>query len=184
MTPDLIFTCADVGIEAAADGVKPRRLRIVAYAGGEMSPAGFPNVIIDLAGMSLPSTLPILSDHENTLASIIASGVPSIEGGKLVINAKLASSSAAEQVVSLLASGVGLQASVGCLPIESRRIATKESVTVNGRNFRAGTNGLTVVSRSSLKEVSVTALGADSEVAAQCMRRSRRAEIGSAARGW
>ena len=92
---DLLRLTAPIELEASAGDKKPRRLAIMAYSGDTMNVTGFGPVVIDLRGMALPASLPILSDHENKLASIIASGMPKIERGVLAVLATLADSPAA-----------------------------------------------------------------------------------------
>ncbi len=157
---DLLFTIDDVEIVAAEAG-KPKRLRIIAYAGVKMTPPGFNELVIDLAGLSLPASLPILSDHRNELTSIIASGIATVERGTLIVTATLADCPAAEAVLALLASGVPLQASLGASPTKRRELRPNETVAVNGQQVTAGPNGLTVIERSVLKEVSTCPLSCD-----------------------
>lgn len=142
MRNEILLTTAKVAITAAAGGT-PRRLRIVGYSGGPMVVAGFGEIVVDLAGLTLPETLPVLSDHKNELTSVIGNGTPTIEAGKLIVLATLASSPAAEGVLQLMASGVAIQASLGAVPKQRQTLKANESITVNGQQVTAGPQGLT-----------------------------------------
>ena len=60
---------------------KQPRFEILAYTGGIMNIAGWGPVVIDLAGCSLPKTVPVLVDHDNSLKGVIGSGRPEISRG-------------------------------------------------------------------------------------------------------
>lgn len=161
-----------VDIEAAAPG--PRKLAILAYTGGQMSVDGFGPLVLNLAGMTLPSTLPILSDHKNEIGSIIASGSPVVSGGTLSVKATLADSPAASNVVALLASGVSLQASVGAQATAKKYIAAGDKIQANGRTITAGNGGLMFIEKSVLKEISITPLGADASTSVSLTAKQER----------
>ena len=97
MLPKLRFT-APVRLAAAADG-KPRRLTILGYTGGPMSVTNHGTIVIDLAGMELTETVPVLADHENRLAAVIGTGRPNTDGKELRVDATLAETAAAETVL-------------------------------------------------------------------------------------
>ena len=49
----------------AANGAKPKVMGI-AYSGGKMNLPGWKHpVVVDLAGMEIPDTVPLLTNHEN-----------------------------------------------------------------------------------------------------------------------
>jgi len=135
---------------------------ILAYSGGIMRPPGWSDIVIDLAGLELSATVPLLGDHENKLSSVVGSGVPKIVGGQLHISGTLArGTAAADNVIRLAKSGVQLGASVGVGPTATQNLKSGETVTVNGQTFTAGEDGLTIIKRGILKEVSIVPLGAD-----------------------
>ena len=52
----------------AADAGKPRRFTILAYSGGLLPVEGFPvPVIVDLSGLDVPGSIPILIDHTKSV---------------------------------------------------------------------------------------------------------------------
>ena len=64
-----------VTIEAAAEGGKPR-VTGVAYSGGKMSLPGWKHpVVVDLSGMEIPDSVPLLTNHENRTGSRVGMGV-------------------------------------------------------------------------------------------------------------
>lgn len=156
----LLQLTADVGLIAAGDGPKPRRVSIVAYSGGIMSPGNWGPIIIDLQGLTLASSIPLLGDHKNDLESVVGSGRPRIDAGRLLVDGELTATPLADHVMSLHRANVKLQASVGVEPtsIETPKTPT---VVVNGRTHQV-TLGLRIVRAGVLREVSLTALGADS----------------------
>ncbi|MCK4658241.1 MAG: Mu-like prophage major head subunit gpT family protein [Phycisphaerae bacterium] len=118
-------------------------------------------ILIDLDGLDLPASVPILANHENALDAVIGSGKPEVADGKLFVVATLATTESAEQVRDLIKSGVELQASVGVNPTETRRLGAGEEVTVNGRSHSVPAGGCVLVVRGELREVSILPVGAD-----------------------
>ncbi len=146
---------------AAQSAGKPRRLTIVAYTGDVMQVSGYGNLLIDLAGLELPRSLPLLADHANAVASLVGTGQPATDGKTLTVSGILSSNPAGLEVLTLLEGGHVLQASVGCDPIETRRVEKGEEIKVNGRTITADEKGFTLVETAHLREVSITPLGAD-----------------------
>jgi hypothetical protein len=160
---NLVTLTAAVQLQSAkADGV--RRVVIEAYGGGVatgVSGARGP-VIADLAGMEIPSPVPLLAEHSNSLSTIVGHGRAEMDGKKLVIRGEIsAPNDAARNVLALLDSGTPLQASMGWEIFEMKSVRKGETVTANGRTFTAGAAGLEVTTKSRLREVSIVALGAD-----------------------
>jgi len=162
-----IHFAAPVRIEAAAAG-KPRRLSIVGYGGGTMNVPSFGPIVVDLAGMKLPGSLPLLADHANAIASVIGSGTPTTDGKTLLVSGQVADTDAGRAVVALLESGTPLQASIGADPVERRPIPAGRSVAVNGRTIDGP---FTLIVKSTLREMTITPLGADSSTSVQLAAR-------------
>lgn len=165
------------GTIKAAAGDKPRRLSILGYSGGIMSVSGFGPIVLNLEGVSLPTSVPILDSHENTLSSMVGSGRPFVSGGSIVVDVTVGSTEAGNRVIALLESGISLQASVGCKPIRTERIEAKKTVSVNGRQFQAGPGGLTLVHESELGEVSIVPAGADNSTTVSIAARAAKGKI-------
>jgi phage major head subunit gpT-like protein len=146
----------------AAAGV--RKFRIVAYTGAQIRQGWSREpVVIDMAGMALPPTVPIVLGHDYELGSILGQGVPSIQGGQLVIDAEiLADTEAARQVVALADRGYQWQASVGADVGRHLRFGEDQATTVNGQTV---TGPVRVVRASTLRETSFVTLGADRSTA-------------------
>lgn len=158
MNPDLIVLKATV-LEAARR-TKLSRIEIKAYSGGVLHIDGRGAVLIDLSGMELPGSVPLLADHQNNLESLIGSGEAVVRQGQLFVMGTLAQTDSAKQVIAL-SRAADLQASVGVQVVESRFVREGEQVTANGRTHTAEADGLTFVSKSILREVSILPLGAD-----------------------
>ena len=121
---------------------------------------GWGPVAIDLAGLELPSQLPILADHDSSLKGIVGYGTPQAKDGRLLVAGVLAKSEAASAVLALAQTGLKFQASVGVEPIEVRFIEARQAVQVNGRTLQTD-KSFRLVSKGRLREVSITAIGAD-----------------------
>ena len=159
---------APVRLTAAAAG-KPRKLFIVGYTGGVMRVPGFGETAVDLAGLELPDTIPVLADHDASLSGVIGPGKPSTDGRQLIVEAVLADTPAADTVQNLLESGVQLQASLGAEPLERQPVGAGKTVTVNGQTL---TGPFTLITKAKLKEMTCTPLGADDKTSVQLAARS------------
>lgn len=125
-----------------------------------MTVAGYGPIVVDLAGMELPDVATVLADHENEIGSVVGSAVPQVVNGQLYFDATCADTEAAARVLAILESGVELQASIGCEPLEQRPIRGGESVKVNGQTIESE-SGYTLIPKSRLREITITPIGAD-----------------------
>lgn len=155
--PDSLLLTAAVEIQAAAQ--KTPRIDAVVYTGRTMLVSGFGNVAIDLRGLDTPVSVPVVADHATDLGNILGHATPDKSGGRLSARGEIiAENEATRQVLSLAKRGFKFQASVGVSPQEFRRIGQNETVTVNGNRL---VGPFTLVTKGTLKEVSIVALGAD-----------------------
>ncbi len=149
-------------IEAQA-GTEKRVARVsgVAYSGGKMSPPGWPNVVVDLQGMSFADRVPLLTDHENRVGAKLGDVSPSIREGRLEIDGEVTNASAAaEGLIAQYERGGSWQMSIGVTPESWREVVEGEVAEVNGQTLEGP---FILVVRSRLREVSVVAIGADEE---------------------
>lgn len=141
------------------------RFRMVAYTGAPMRIAGwrYP-VIIDLAGLSIPSpSRPIRFSHDPT-AGVGHSDNIRIDAGQLVATGVISRDTpAAREVVTSSKNGFPWQASVGASVEEFEFIKPGQQVSVNGRQYSGPVN---VVRNSTLGEISFVDLGADGATSA------------------
>lgn len=160
---ELITLAGEVALTAAAGGgqTKSPRLRIVAYKGGEISVPGYGRVIVDLAALEIPVKVPLLADHDQSLAAIVGSGVAEVRGGELHVAGNVAATDAGRSVTRLLGDGVPLGASVGVEPLEMRELRRGEALHVNGRSLTMERAGVLLVTRARLREVSILTVPAD-----------------------
>jgi len=156
----------DSGVEflQAAEGESApagKRFRIVAYTGAPIRQGWSREpVVIDMAGMQLPATVPVVLGHDYTLGSILGQGRPFIEAGQLIVEGEiLADNENARQVMALAAAGYQFQASVGADVRRHQKIDAEGVTTVNGA---AHVGPVRVVKASALRETSFVTLGADS----------------------
>ncbi len=162
-TPTLLeFSAGEATIQAAASS-QPR-ISGVAYGGGIMTLAGHGEVALDIGGMELSASVPLLGDHRNELAAVLGVISAAAMGGKVLVDGLLSLANEAGQRVRQLArDGVPLQLSVGAEPTAPyREIRPGETFTVNGQTLTAGSRGVKLFPATKLREVTVTPNGADS----------------------
>ena len=160
LSTDVTFLQAAEGDASA--GVK--KFRIVAYTGAPIRQGWSREpVVIDLAGMTLPSTIPIVMGHDYSLGSILGQGRPSVQGNELIVEGEiLADSETARQVLALAAAGYQWQASVGADVGRHLRFGDDQTTTANGQTL---VGPVRVVRASTLRETSFVTLGADRSTA-------------------
>ena len=154
----------DASAEGTSSGVLPR-FRMVAYTGGQMRVAGWRHpVIIDLAGLSIPSQArPIRFGHD-PLSGVGHTDSIRVEAGQLVATGVVSRDTpAASEVVVSSKNGFPWQASVGTGVDEFEFVKEGQKVTVNGNQYNGPVN---VIRRSSLGEISFVDLGADGATSA------------------
>ena len=164
---DNIKLSTDVTFLQAADGeaaAGPKKFRIVAYTGAPIRQAWSREpVVIDLAGMTLPSTIPIVMGHDYALGSILGQGRPSVQGGELIVEGEiLADNETARQVLALGAAGYQWQASVGADVGRHIRFGEDQATSANGQTLQGPVR---IVRASTLRETSFVTLGADRSTA-------------------
>ncbi|MBX3363931.1 MAG: hypothetical protein KF866_04125 [Phycisphaeraceae bacterium] len=152
---------AEIEVEAAAEGERALpRFRMVAYTGGAMRIAAwrYP-VVIDLAGLEIPSqSCPIRFGHDPA-AGVGHTDAIRVEGGQLIATGTISrDTAAAKEVVASSKNGFPWQASVGASVDEFEFVREKQKATVNGREFEGPIN---IVRRATLGEISFVDLGAD-----------------------
>ena len=141
------------------------RFRMVAYTGSPMRVGGwrYP-VIIDLAGLVIPSqSRPIRFGHD-PLAGVGHTDAIRVEQGQLVATGVVSrDTAAAREVVASSKNGFPWQASVGASVDEFEFVKESQKVTVNGQQY---TGPLNVVRKATLGEISFVDLGADGATSA------------------
>lgn len=141
----------------AANGAKPKVMGI-AYSGGKMNLPGWKHpVVVDLAGMDIPETVPLLTNHENKTDSRVGIISASIKDNALEISGEIVSDSKdAQDIVAQGKAGADWQLSIGADVKECELV--KSSRSVNGQEIQGPFYHVT---KSTLREVSVVAVGAD-----------------------
>jgi len=146
-----------VMVEAAGEGGKLRVMG-VAYSGGKMRLPGWRHpVVVDLAGMAVPESVPLLTNHDNRTGSRVGVVRARVEDRALVIDGEILSSSGqAQGIVEQARAGADWQLSIGAEVIDSELV--RGSRSINGRMHEGP---FYHVKKSVLREVSVVAVGAD-----------------------
>ena len=141
----------------ASNGAKPKVVG-VAYSGGKMSlPVWRHPVVVDLAGMEIPESVPLLTNHENKTDSRIGLISAAVRNNVLEITGEIVSDSKdAADIIAQGKAGADWQLSIGADVKECELV--KGSREVNGQEVEGP---FYHIKKSTLLEVSVVAVGAD-----------------------
>jgi len=158
----MLGACAIVAA-AAPEAGKPATLPAVnmdVYNGGKINVRYWGHVVVDLAGMKVSDTTPILYAHDTYSIDSIVGQTSSVKvDGKLTaVGVVMGESETVAKVVALAKKGFKFQASMGADPIKTREVPEGESVEANGQTHDGP---FTLVIESQLNEVSILPLGAD-----------------------
>ena len=145
-------------ITAASGGKKPQ-VKGVAYSGGKMRLFGWSRpVVVDMAGMAVAGQIPLLTNHVNDTLCRVGVVTAKVADEGLVIEGEIvAEGTEAENIVSQGKSGADWQLSIGA-EVEAAELVQEGKRTVNGIDHEAPFYHVT---KSTLREVSVVAVGAD-----------------------
>jgi phage major head subunit gpT-like protein len=159
---DVQFLRADVG-EGALPSDRIPRFSMVGYTGGIIRQSWSREpIVIDLAGMSIPSVVPIVFGHDYSLEAVLGQATATATNQLVLDGSILADDDEAAKVVRLGDRGYQWQASVGADVDEQSLVADGDTITVNGQTF---TGPVRIVTRSTLRECSFVTLGADAATA-------------------
>ena len=160
---------------------KSKRFVIKAYSGGLLPVDGFPHpVVVDLSGLEMPGSIPILIDHEKSVEATLGATDNIVNDGRqLMLEGVVTGVSAkSQQVLAQAAAGHTWQASIGAMVIESEDVPAGKTATANGQTF---TGPVVIARRAVLRETSVLPMGADSTTSVNLAASARRFLKGSAA---
>ena len=143
----------------AANGAKPKVVGL-AYSGGKMNLPGWKYpVVVDLSGMEIPDTVPLLTNHENKTDSRVGMITASVKNNALEIAGEIVSDSKdAADIVAQSKAGADWQLSIGADVKECELV--KSTREVNGQSQEGP---FYHIKKSVLREVSVVAVGADAK---------------------
>ena len=146
-------------ITAAKDAGGKHRVAGLAYSGGKMRLFGWSKpVVVDLSGMAVPESVPLLANHENHTLGRVGVVTAKADGGRLAIEGDIvAGGELAEAIVAQGKAGADWQLSIGA-EVEAAELVQEGRRKVNGVEHDAPFYHVT---KSTLREVSVVAVGAD-----------------------
>ncbi len=146
-------------IEAA--GGKPK-VAGIAYSGGKMNLPGWKHpVVVDLAGMEIPDTVPLLANHENKTDARVGMISASVKNNALEITGEIVSENDdAKNIVAQSKAGADWQLSIGADVKDCELVQGKREV--NGQEVEGP---FYHIKKSVLREVSIVAVGADAHTA-------------------
>ena len=144
-------------VAAAKDG--KHKVKGLAYSGGKMRLFGWSRpVVVDLSGMNIPGDVPLLTDHTNYTEGRIGVVTATLtESGLEIAGEIVAGSDVAENIVTQGKAGADWQLSIGA-EVEAAELVQEGKRVVNGIEHEAPFYHVT---KSTLREVSVVAVGAD-----------------------
>lgn len=147
-------------IEAAADTDGNARPKVIglAYSGGKMNLPGWKHpVVVELAGLTLPERVPLLTNHDNRTTARVGLVAASHKDNSLEIEGEIVSNTPeAADIVAQAKTGAAWQLSIGAEVHKFELV--KASREVNGQVHEAP---FYHIQSSTLREVSVVAVGAD-----------------------
>lgn len=146
-------------LELVASANAPTKVRGVAYSGGKMQLGGWQHpVVVDLSGMTVPETVPLLANHLNHTQGRVGVISATVEDGTLTIGGDLlADGEDGQTIVSQAKAGAAWQLSIGA-EVAASELVEEGTRTINGKEHTAPFYHIT---QSTLREVSVVAVGAD-----------------------
>jgi phage head maturation protease len=135
------------------------RVAGVAYGGGKISLGGWDYpIVVDLSGVTIPESVPLLANHDNRTASRIGMVSAMVNDNALEIAGEIISESPeAANIVAQAKAGAHWQLSIGA-DVKAYELIKSGSKIINGVAHQAP---FYHVSQSVLREVSVVAVGAD-----------------------
>ena len=144
-------------VAAAKDG--KHKVKGLAYSGGKMRLFGWSRpVVVDLSGMNIPGEVPLLTDHTNYIEGRIGVVTATLtESGLEIAGEIVAGSDVAENIITQGKAGADWQLSIGA-EVEAAELVQEGKRVINSIEHEAPFYHVT---KSTLREVSVVAVGAD-----------------------
>ncbi|MDR1871709.1 MAG: hypothetical protein LBS60_07290 [Deltaproteobacteria bacterium] len=154
VSPELSFAQAGKGPE------RVRTFQGIAYSGEEITDQWFwDSIYFDTQGIRFsPERMPVLKDHDSGQILGYTTGLQVVNNRLEVQGVFLNSSEKAQEVIKLADEGYPWQLSVNIKPDEVKNVDKHESILVNGKTVKGPT---VVLSRSTIREISFCAVGAD-----------------------
>ncbi len=153
-------------VEAAEGDDKPklRKFKITAYTGNPMNIGWGDPVVVDLKGLSVPASVPLLLEHD--VARRVGHTVDAVNDKQMLRMTGIVSGVGpdAMQVVAEAENGFPWQASVGADPRRVTHVAAGSTFKANGREYEGPAYW---VQKSALRELSLVVLGGDEDTAAR-----------------
>ena len=136
---------------------KTPKIHGLAYAGGKIDVGFEQPVVIDLQGMEISPNLPLLQDHSNKMQDRLGNITATIRNNQLFVEGEIvADTPCAKNIVEQGKKSV-LQMSIGAQIVQASAVEVGQMI-VNNQTISAP---FVYVSKSTLREVSIVAVGAD-----------------------
>lgn len=153
------FRVLDAG--RTASDATGQRFSGIAYSGGMADPAHWGPCAVDLESTTISPPLPLLHSHDHTAVVGVVNAAAN-DGRTLTVNGELFADldQLAADIAAKAARGITWQLSIGLFDFTEESIPAGHVVEINTRTFA----GPLIVMRSGIvREVSIVALGADSQ---------------------
>jgi hypothetical protein len=156
---------APLDIQAAGDKKGPPTFSLVAYSGEPMKVAGFIDpVIIDLQGATFDRNVtPVIQDHDTTKRIGHTTAQRIDQSGIHASGLVSSTSPEAQSFTQDAKNGFPFQVSVGAAVKDLSFVADGQTATINGKSYEGP---LIVATKTVIRELSVTVLGADNQTSA------------------
>jgi hypothetical protein len=151
----------DVRISEGED--KHRKFSMVALTGKPIAHWWFGTLAIDLEGISMKQTLPVLKDHDTEQRLGFTTKLSVQPGRGLLAEGAMLDNDHAKQVLADHDQGFPWQASTYLQASEIQRLSEGETAVVNGQSVQGPA---AIFRKSTLREVTFTTLGADDDTSA------------------
>ena len=136
---------------------KTPKIHGLAYAGGLIDVGFEHSVVIDLSGLEISPNLPLLQDHSNKMQDRLGNITATIRNNQLFVDGEIvADTDSAKNIVKQGKKSV-LQMSIGAEIIQASAVEVGQMI-VNNQTISAP---FIYVGKSTLREVSIVAVGAD-----------------------
>lgn len=163
--PEMLKFSCPIEFKKSADEKGPPTFEMTAYTGAIMNLNRWDGgVIVDLAGMKIGAKKkPIFLEHENKIVG--HSTEIKVDNGQLYASGLISGTGdAAKEVLGNGLNGFPWQASIGAMADKIVKLEEGKTANVNGRDI---TGPATIIRKSTLKEISFVALGADENTSAE-----------------
>lgn len=147
--------------EYSEPGLDLVAVEIVAYSGGILTGSSLGTAVVDLDGLEIDVSTPLLIDHDTGFDGVCGQVMCSKTGGQIVAHGSIDKrTNVGQQVIRMAKAGHQWQASVG-LEVTQEQHVMPGKLLINGQELTIPAGGATLVRKGRLREISIVSVGAD-----------------------